>query len=204
MSFYVACSRTWVFEAENVRDFAWASSRKFIWDAMIHRQEGGEHDEVLAMSFYPNEAEPMWSQYSTHSVVHTMEVYSLGELLKVYTVAVGRGGAGPKRYSGDEKTPEGSYRIDSRHASRKYHRFLHVSYPNRRDRAAFREGKRKGTIPASRGIGGAIGIHGEKKGFVGLPHKLVDWTLGCIAVDNDEVEELYRAIVVDAVIEIRP
>jgi hypothetical protein len=69
-------TKTWVFKAENVRDFAWASSRKFIWDAMIHRQEGGEFDEVLAMSFYPQEAEPLWSQYSTHSVVHTLEVYS--------------------------------------------------------------------------------------------------------------------------------
>lgn len=71
-----ADTKTWVFKADNVRDFAWASSRKFIWDAMIHRQEGGEFDEVLAMSFYPQEAEPMWSQYSTHSVVHTLEVYS--------------------------------------------------------------------------------------------------------------------------------
>jgi hypothetical protein len=80
-------TRTWVFEAKNVRDFAWASSRKFIWDAMIHRQEGGEHDEVLAMSFYPNEAEPMWSQYSTHSVVHTMEVYSRFSFPYPYPVA---------------------------------------------------------------------------------------------------------------------
>ncbi len=69
-------TRTWVFKADNVRDFAWASSRKFIWDAMIHRQEDAEHPEVLAMSFYPQEAEPLWSQYSTHAVVHTMEVYS--------------------------------------------------------------------------------------------------------------------------------
>ena len=69
-------TKTWVFKADNVRDFAWASSRKFTWDAMIHRQEGGEFDEVLAMSFYPQEAEPLWSQFSTHSVVHTLEVYS--------------------------------------------------------------------------------------------------------------------------------
>jgi hypothetical protein len=69
-------TKTWVFKADNVRDFAWASSRKFIWDAMIHRQQGGEFNEVLAMSFYPQEAEPLWSQYSTHSVVHTLEVYS--------------------------------------------------------------------------------------------------------------------------------
>jgi len=67
---------TWRFRAENVRDFAWASSRKFIWDAMLHRQTEGVHKEVLAMSFYPNEAEPIWSQYSTQAVVHTLDVYS--------------------------------------------------------------------------------------------------------------------------------
>ncbi|MDZ7644326.1 MAG: M1 family metallopeptidase [Woeseiaceae bacterium] len=69
-------TRTWVFKADNVRDFAWSSSRKFIWDAMIHRQEDRENPEVLAMSFYPPESEPIWSQYSTHAVVHTMEVYT--------------------------------------------------------------------------------------------------------------------------------
>jgi hypothetical protein len=69
-------TKTWVFKADNVRDFAWASSRKFIWDGMIHRQDDPNQPEVLAMSFYPNGAEPMWSQYSTHSVVHTLDVYS--------------------------------------------------------------------------------------------------------------------------------
>ena len=71
-----AGTRTWEFKAENVRDFAWSSSRKFIWDAMVHRQEGARYPEVLAMSFYPNEAMPIWSMYSTEAVVHTMEVYS--------------------------------------------------------------------------------------------------------------------------------
>lgn len=69
-------TKTWRFKAENVRDFAWASSRKFIWDAMVHHQEGSEQPEVMAMSFYPNESMPIWSQYSTEAVVHTMEVYS--------------------------------------------------------------------------------------------------------------------------------
>ena len=69
-------TKTWVFKADNVRDFSWASSRKFIWDAMIHTQDDQRNPEVLAMSFYPNEAEPIWSKYSTHSVVHTMAVYS--------------------------------------------------------------------------------------------------------------------------------
>ena len=67
---------TWRFRAENVRDFAWASSSKFIWDAMLHEQPGAQHERVLAMSFYPNEAMPVWSRYSTHAVVHTMDVYS--------------------------------------------------------------------------------------------------------------------------------
>ncbi|MEM8921184.1 MAG: M1 family metallopeptidase, partial [Pseudomonadota bacterium] len=66
--------KTWRFKAENVRDFAWSSSRKFIWDAQGFEQADGP--DVLAMSFYPNEAEPLWSKYSTHSVIHTMEVYS--------------------------------------------------------------------------------------------------------------------------------
>ncbi|QDV27017.1 M1 family aminopeptidase [Aureliella helgolandensis] len=65
--------QTWVFHAQNVRDFAWASSRKFIWDAQGHAVEG---NSVMAMSFYPNEAEPLWSQYSTHSIIHTLNVYS--------------------------------------------------------------------------------------------------------------------------------
>lgn len=69
-------TRTWKFKAENVRDFAWASSRKFIWDAMAHHQEGAAQSEVMAMSFYPSESMPIWSRYSTEAVVHTMEVYS--------------------------------------------------------------------------------------------------------------------------------
>ena len=69
-------TKTWRFKAERVRDFAWSSSRKFIWDAMIHRQDEGRYRKVLAMSFYPNEAEPIWSQYSTEAVVHTMDVYT--------------------------------------------------------------------------------------------------------------------------------
>ncbi len=73
-------TRTWHFRADNVRDFAWSSSRKYIWDAMGYDQskviDDPEAPFVMAMSFYPNEAEPLWSHYSTQAVVHTMEVYS--------------------------------------------------------------------------------------------------------------------------------
>lgn len=69
-------SKTWRFEAENVRDFAWASSRKFMWDAKGYHQGGDEQPFVMAMSFYPKEGGELWQKYSTEAVVHTMEVYS--------------------------------------------------------------------------------------------------------------------------------
>ncbi|MEM9690072.1 MAG: M1 family metallopeptidase [Pseudomonadota bacterium] len=69
-------TKTWRFEAERVRDFAWASSRKFIWDAQGYEQGGDVQPLVMAMSFYPKEGEPLWSKYSTAAVIHTMEVYS--------------------------------------------------------------------------------------------------------------------------------
>ena len=68
--------KTWVFKAKNVRDFAWASSRKFIWDAAGYKQDSEKNPLVMAMSFYPFEGEPLWSKYSTEAVMHTMEVYS--------------------------------------------------------------------------------------------------------------------------------
>ncbi|MDB9935225.1 M1 family metallopeptidase [Gammaproteobacteria bacterium] len=68
--------KTWSYKAENVRDFAWASSRKFIWDAAGYKQDSKETPLVMAMSFYPKEGEPLWSKYSTEAVMHTMKVYS--------------------------------------------------------------------------------------------------------------------------------
>lgn len=68
-----ARKKTWVFKAENVRDFAFASSRKFIWDAWGHNQKDGP--AVMAMSFYPREAMPLWDKYATHAIVHALEEY---------------------------------------------------------------------------------------------------------------------------------
>jgi len=77
--------KTWVYHAQNVRDFAFASSRKFIWDAQGHDVEG---NKVLAMSFYPNEGEPLWSKYSTHSIIHTLNVYSRYTFPYPYPIAI--------------------------------------------------------------------------------------------------------------------
>ena len=77
--------KTWTFVAENVRDFAFATSRKFIWDAMGHDANG---QDVLAMSYYPIEGEPLWSRYSTRAVAHTLEVYSRYTIDYPYPVAI--------------------------------------------------------------------------------------------------------------------
>lgn len=78
-------TKTWQFEAENVRDFAFASSRKFIWDGM--NQPTGDKD-VLCMSYYPKEGNPLWEKYSTKVVAHTIEVYSRFTIDYPYPVAI--------------------------------------------------------------------------------------------------------------------
>lgn len=80
-------SKTWRFQAARVRDFAWASSRKFIWDAQGYQQSGEVQPLVMAMSFYPKEGEPLWSKYSTATVIHTMKVYSRYSFDYPYPVA---------------------------------------------------------------------------------------------------------------------
>ncbi|WP_299976244.1 M1 family metallopeptidase [uncultured Pseudoteredinibacter sp.] len=80
-------TKTWKFKADNVRDFAWASSRKFMWDAKGYKQGGKVQDHVMAMSFYPKEGGDLWKKYSTESVVHTMEVYSRFSFDYPYPVA---------------------------------------------------------------------------------------------------------------------
>lgn len=129
---------------------------------------------------------------------HRMEAWSGKKLLKTYGIAIGSGNPDPKRQRGDKKTPEGRYVIDRRFVSKKFHRFLHISYPNQNDRQAFAK------LKTNNDIGGDIGIHGEKSSYGWLPHKWVDWTQGCIAVDNDEIEELYRLVVPGAEVIIYP
>ncbi|MEM7311785.1 MAG: M1 family metallopeptidase [Planctomycetota bacterium] len=77
--------KTWIYKADNVRDVAFATSRKFIWDAQLHKVDG---NEVMAMSYYPKEGEPLWSRYSTHSIIHTLDVYSRYTFNYPYPVAI--------------------------------------------------------------------------------------------------------------------
>lgn len=82
-----SAEKTWVFAAENVRDFGWASSRKFAWDALGVKQDYAEQPLVMAMSFFPKEARPLWDAYSTKSIAHTIDVYGKFAFPYPYPVA---------------------------------------------------------------------------------------------------------------------
>lgn len=139
-----------------------------------------------------------------------MWAYSGDTLVAEFQVAVGAGGLGEKRWEGDRRTPEGEYRIDERHRSESFHRFLHVSYPNAEDRARYQQLVREERVPLGArgrpvGIGSAVGIHGTGDGFFSrLFGQQLGATLGCIMVSNQEAEALYRAVVPGARITIRP
>lgn len=128
---------------------------------------------------------------------HTMKLLDHGRVVRTYSVSLGPG-LGPKRKRGDGRTPEGRYVIDSRNAASRFHRALHVSYPNAADRARAR---RMRVDP-----GGDIMIHGLPKGWgeLGALHLARDWTAGCVAVTNEEIEEIWRLVTNGTVVEIRP
>jgi murein L,D-transpeptidase YafK len=129
---------------------------------------------------------------------HVLELLAGGKVIRTYKVALGRGGLSPKQEEGDARTPEGHYVIDSRNADSHYHRALHVSYPSTEDRT---RAARLGVSP-----GGAIMIHGlpNGMGWLGAAHRLYDWTLGCIAVTDDEIDEIWNMVPVGTPVEIRP
>ena len=127
-----------------------------------------------------------------------LTLISKDKALKSYRIALGGNPNGPKERIGDNRTPEGTYVIDSRNRDSRYHLSLHISYPNEKDR---RRAKELGVSP-----GGNIMIHGLKNGFAWVSdlHSEVDWTKGCVAVTNDEIEEIARLVPDGTVVEIRP
>jgi len=127
-----------------------------------------------------------------------LTLYSHGQVIRTYKVALGRKPEGPKEREGDRKTPEGVYVINSRNSSSGFHLALHISYPNAAD---VERAKRLGVSP-----GGNIMIHGMKNGFgwTGRFHRWFDWTAGCIAVTDSEIDEIAALVPVGTTVEIRP
>jgi len=119
---------------------------------------------------------------------HRLDLYQGGALLKSYAVSLGRHPIGPKQQQGDGKTPEGQYILDYRKPDSSFYRALHVSYPAAQDLTAARA---RGVDP-----GGLVMVHGMKNGlgWLGRLHLALDWTDGCVALTNREMDEVWRAV----------
>jgi murein L,D-transpeptidase YafK len=127
-----------------------------------------------------------------------LSVFRDGNQIKTYRIALGRNPLGAKQEEGDMKTPEGIYKVDGRNPQSSFHRALHVSYPSDEDN------KRAAAHGVSAGFD--IMIHGIQngRGWIGAFHRWNDWTAGCIAVTDEEIEELWRVTPNGTTIEIRP
>ena len=128
----------------------------------------------------------------------TLRLLNHGRIIKTYKVALGGNPRGAKTRQGDHKTPEGVYVLDRRNEHSQYYRSIHISYPSAEDRGRARK---LGVSP-----GGDVMLHGLPNGYgwIGSGHRARDWTDGCVAVTNEEMDEIWRAVPDGTPIEIRP
>ena len=119
---------------------------------------------------------------------HLMTVYREGQPIRKFRVAIGRGDPGPKRQQGDGRVPEGSYRITAHNPNSAFHLSLRIGYPTAEQVA---DAAKRGVKP-----GGDIMIHGlpNDRGWIGSRHTSVDWTEGCVAITDREMDWLYDAV----------
>jgi murein L,D-transpeptidase YafK len=129
---------------------------------------------------------------------HRLTLYHMGRALRSYRVALGGQPVGDKRSRGDRRTPEGLFSVDGMNDSSDFHLALHISYPD----------DRHWLIADSLGVdpGGDIMIHGlpRGRGRIGAQHRLKDWTNGCIALTDEEMEQIWRIVPIGTPVEIKP
>lgn len=129
---------------------------------------------------------------------HLLTLYHLGRPIKTYRVALGQQPVGDKLSIGDQRTPEGLFSIDGRNPYSQFHLSLSISYPDAAHRA---RAEAAGVDP-----GGNIMIHGlpNGKGSTGAFHRTADWTNGCVALTNEEIEEIWRVVPIGTPVQIKP
>ncbi len=127
-----------------------------------------------------------------------MYLFSEGKVLKTYSVSLGANPDGHKEQEGDERTPQGNYVLDYKKEDSSFYKAIHISYPNKID---IEQAKKAGVSP-----GGQIMIHGQKNGFAWLSGltQYFNWTDGCIAVTNQEMDEIWNLVDTGTPIEIQP
>jgi lipoprotein-anchoring transpeptidase ErfK/SrfK len=169
-------------------------------EATYNRIDGaGESDENVIL---PDEDPFNWVVHAYKSR-HRLEVYFKGHLYRTYHAVFGRSPvAGAKLWEGDRRTPEGYYLIVSKHRSARFEWFLRINYPNEQDHERFEQSVAAHLIPASAHEGGQIGIHGTDSPYLNVSE--VDWTTGCISVDNADISELAQLLPIGSLVVINP
>ena len=149
-------------------------------------------------NWHPLRAGTMIDRIVVEKSAKRLSIFRDGNQIKHYRIALGRNPVGAKQEEGDMKTPEGIYKIDNRNAQSSFHLALHISYPSDEDNRR----------AAARGVsaGSDIMIHGIQngRGWIGAFHRGKNWTAGCIALTDEEIEELWRVTPDGTTIEIRP
>jgi lipoprotein-anchoring transpeptidase ErfK/SrfK len=158
----------------------------------------GTYDGSAGLDGYASD----WAVYAYKSK-HRLEVFYRGRLYRTYHAVFGRSPvAGAKLWEGDRRTPEGDYLIIGKHPSARFGWFLHINYPNAEDQARFERSRAAHLIPASAHEGGEIGIHGTDALSLNIAD--IDWTTGCISVDNTDIRELAHLLPVGTLVVINP
>lgn len=134
---------------------------------------------------------------------YELSVYDEKGWYATYPVVFGNNSQDDKKMEGDKKTPEGSFHITNKKIHEKWHRFMGLDYPTKESWERFRMRKEKGEIPANAGIGGSIGIHGTWPHEDFVIDKFKNWTMGCISMKNQDVEEIFSFIPPGTVVTIR-
>ena len=151
--------------------------------------------------------DPMSWSVIVHKSAYLVDVFYKGKHFDSFPAVFGRNpDHSAKQWEGDLRTPEGNYLIIEKYYNPRWKWFLRLNYPNYVDRTRYENALSEGLVPVIRGreraLGGAIGIHGTDRPRFNRLH--VNWTLGCISVDNDSIEELERILPVGTLVIIKP
>lgn len=139
--------------------------------------------------------DPKSTRFLVDKSDRTFQVFVSDSLLRTYRCVLGEKPVGDKMHQGDRRTPEGEFTFRSKRVHDKWHKFIWVDYPNNESRRRYAQRKRQGLIPTGKDIGGEIGIHGVPDGMDHWIDQGSDWTWGCIALKNADVDEIYPFII---------
>jgi hypothetical protein len=151
-----------------------------------------------------NDFEPDKLSVLVEKSAYTLTVRYNNQPIRSYPIVLGSAPIGDKRMEGDRKTPEGLYRVQALYPHPNWSKFIWLDYPTEQDRREHEQAKHSGELPATATVGSEIGIHGVPQGADALIDNRTNWTWGCIALKNSDINEIYEVMRPGTVIEIIP